>query len=230
LDCVDLTQVCEPFAKDAFFEQTKEIMLKRKPAKFAEDTPPQPKLEVRSEMPPSNVERPAKEEKPPVQTVKDKEAPKKAEAAADKFLVVDLLTKTADDEILKKLPPEDIPEGVTVEDLLNPDRVELIGCLSFLEKYNADIEKYKQWLIMEGHRAASRKCDDGIMRGTKEALMIPVRFKKGELTQEQYKANIERILSIDQKLAALYRKLGMIQRLYLVEERMKYINQELPNL
>lgn len=227
-----MVQVFESFSKEAFFDQTKDLMMRKKPTKFAEETQPQPKMEVKSEMPPRSA--PPKEEVKQIPQKKeaDPPAPKetKAEASSEPFMVIDMLKKQAEDEALKKLAPEDIPEAVTLEDLMNPDRLELIGCLSFLERYNADIEKYKQWLILEGHRALARKCDDGIMRGMKEALTIPARFKKGELSPDQYKANIQKILSTDEKLLVVYRKLNMVERAYLVEERIKYVNQELPNL
>lgn len=79
--------------------------------------------------------------------------------------------KTKEDEILKSMPPSEIPPGLTIDDILNPDSKELSCCMTFLEKYVEELEKLKQYFVMEGMRGEAKKTEQTWMRCQQEYMV-----------------------------------------------------------
>eukprot|EP00825_Cyclidium_porcatum_P005784 TRINITY_DN12831_c0_g1_i1.p1 TRINITY_DN12831_c0_g1~~TRINITY_DN12831_c0_g1_i1.p1 ORF type:complete len:344 (+),score=65.62 TRINITY_DN12831_c0_g1_i1:158-1189(+) len=123
---------------------------------------------------------------------------------------------------IKGAKPETYPQGIDLENLLNPENPEKFTCLSFLQAFSQVIEKKIPQL--EASKQEKQK-GFAIMLRDKCVQTLKIFHQKmteGKLTKEKYVQYLKQRESVDVSLSEFYKKLGLDDWCKFVQIRIKH--------
>ena len=131
---------------------------------------------------------------------------------------------------LTGLTSQEIPEGLDEAEILNPQIIDKITSLSFLEKLSEVIEKTKGQLLAQQRRKEYTQLQDLWSKAYKRSVVLRNDMEQGDLSPEDYKKILEQCMEKDRKLFELYKKRGAKTHLDYIKQRFECVKKDLTDL
>jgi hypothetical protein len=104
-----------------------------------------------------------------------------------------------------------LPEGISQNDVEDPDNMGNMTCMSYIERRLAEQQAKVQHYATEGIRLPPEE-KDRLMALTRQKGAIAGSINSGKLTEDKYKEYMQKQLAKDAKLLALLDRLGLAKK------------------